>query len=447
MRKVEKSKCVKALTYSARLYFMYYEYDKACEQLIKAIKLCNNEEYMSENLTGIYMEQGALMMTYAFQRPKKENFKSAEEAYRKAFWSAVKHKQYASVITSFLNLGNRLYADMRLDELHEEMNVFANLDIPPTEMSYEYIVNFHNALRNIANNNLQEAKKCFHRQLQGNMNDPRSIFLRYQVYANLTKLFIRENNIDSAIYYEEKMYDLSAMNGMKDAKSISAAVLSDLYKYQGDSLKSQEYSIIALQLKDSLLSDNNLEEVKSLKFIKQLYEEELKLKNYKSKTFWMTIIQIVLGIFFLVGICFWYRLRKMSREEKINSLKSVVKYENSSLEESAKYELKNKIMEVLNEKDVICNPDFCLAQLAEMSGSNSKYVSQVINELFGQNFSSLINFLRIEEACRRMNDKENYGTWTFEAIAQSVGFKSRVTFYNAFKKHIGMLPSEYVKKL
>lgn len=60
----EKSTCVKSLILSARLYFIYYEYDKACDQLIRAIKLCD-EEQMSENLTGIYMEQGALMMTYA----------------------------------------------------------------------------------------------------------------------------------------------------------------------------------------------------------------------------------------------------------------------------------------------------------------------------------------------------------------------------------------------
>ena len=69
------------LTSSARLYFCFYDYDKACQQLIKAIKLCD-ESKMDKELTGIYMEQGALMMTYAQQRPKQQNFKEAEEALK-----------------------------------------------------------------------------------------------------------------------------------------------------------------------------------------------------------------------------------------------------------------------------------------------------------------------------------------------------------------------------
>ena len=123
----------------------------------------------------------------------------------------------------------------------------------------------------------------------------------------------------------------------------------------------------------------------------------------------------------------------------------VVKYKNSSLEENAKQEIREKINHVLNETDAIYQQDFCLDKLAELCNSKPKYISQVINELYGQNFTTLINSLRIQEVCHRMTDKDNFGTLTLEAIAQSVGFKNRVTFYQAFKKFKGITPSQYMQ--
>lgn len=446
MSKEEKSICINALTNSARLYFCFYDYDKACQQLIKAIKLCD-ESKMDKELTGIYMEQGALMMTYAQQRPKQQNFKEAEEAYRKSFWNALKHKQYSSLITALFNLGNRFYSAQKIEEMKEELDAFNKANIPPTEKSYDYIMNFHHALCHIADKNYPQARYYFNRQLQCIPNEFRNNILKFQVYTNITKSFVIENNTDSAIYYEEIMYDLATKNNMIDARTLSASALSELYETQGDSIKSSEYSIIALQLKDSLMSVNNLDEVNSLNFIRQLHEEESRLNSYKNKNQWLILVLIIAITAIIIILYLWFNLKKRHKNLTLQNItKKIIKYENSSLEDSTKQELKEKITHVLTQTDTIYQQEFCLTQLAELCNSKSKYVSQVINELYGQNFTSLINSLRVEEACKRMVDKENYGTWTLEGIAQSVGFKSRVTFYNAFKKHKEMSPSEYVQQ-
>jgi len=99
----------------------------------------------------------------------------------------------------------------------------------------------------------------------------------------------------------------------------------------------------------------------------------------------------------------------------------------------------------LNDADVICQKDFSLAKLSKMIGSNTTYVSQVINEKYDLSFSNLLGHFRVKEACRRMDDQENYGNMTIEAISNSVGFRSRVTFLMVFKREIGMTPSEYLK--
>jgi AraC-like DNA-binding protein len=78
-----------------------------------------------------------------------------------------------------------------------------------------------------------------------------------------------------------------------------------------------------------------------------------------------------------------------------------------------------------------------------LSGSRYKYVSQVINEYYEQNFNNFLNSFRIKEACKRMRDLDNYGNYTIEAISESVGFKSRSTFVTSFKRITGLTPSQY----
>ena len=121
------------------------------------------------------------------------------------------------------------------------------------------------------------------------------------------------------------------------------------------------------------------------------------------------------------------------------------KYSRSNLSDEYKEMLIYRIQDVLNTPDVICNTDFSLAKLAKLVGSNTAYVSQVINEKTGQTFNIVVGKYRIKEACRRLNDAQNYGHVTIEAISEGVGFKSRSTFVTAFKRQIGLTPSEYIK--
>ena len=76
--------------------------------------------------------------------------------------------------------------------------------------------------------------------------------------------------------------------------------------------------------------------------------------------------------------------------------------------------------------------DFSLERLAELVGSNSKYVSQAVNEHYGKNFSSFVTDYRIRLACRRLADDEAYGAYTIEGVGRSVGYRSKTTFTAAF---------------
>ena len=121
----------------------------------------------------------------------------------------------------------------------------------------------------------------------------------------------------------------------------------------------------------------------------------------------------------------------------------VEKYQTSSLNVEGKKQIERKIIGVMEETTEFCSTDFTLDRLAELVGTNSKYVSQVINDTYKKNFNSFINTYRIQLARERLIDVENYGNYTIKGIAESVGFKSPTTFINVFKKAVGLTPSMY----
>lgn len=96
-----------------------------------------------------------------------------------------------------------------------------------------------------------------------------------------------------------------------------------------------------------------------------------------------------------------------------------------------------------NEKPFL-NPGFQLAHLAQTLNIPAHHCSYVINNVIGKNFRDWINAYRIHYfiiAYPPLVDK-----MTVEAIAFHSGFKSVATFYNAFKKETGLMPTAYFSK-
>lgn len=99
----------------------------------------------------------------------------------------------------------------------------------------------------------------------------------------------------------------------------------------------------------------------------------------------------------------------------------------------------------MSQTDVISDPDISLSKLAELIGSNFKYVSMVINSTYNKNFKTLLNEYRIRETCKRLVDTGNYGNITIQGIFQSVGYTNATSFNRSFKKVTGMTPTEYLR--
>ncbi|WP_421869518.1 helix-turn-helix domain-containing protein [Marinoscillum sp.] len=85
-----------------------------------------------------------------------------------------------------------------------------------------------------------------------------------------------------------------------------------------------------------------------------------------------------------------------------------------------------------------------LETVARATHLTEKQVSQAVNTVSQQNFSSYINKLRINEA-KNLLLNPDYGHYTIEAFAEMVGFANKVSFYKAFKRVYGLSPTEWKK--
>lgn len=102
------------------------------------------------------------------------------------------------------------------------------------------------------------------------------------------------------------------------------------------------------------------------------------------------------------------------------------------------------ILKLLDEEECWLQPDFTVEKAARQLGTNSSYLSYVVNHHLGKSFSTLLNEYRVRRACLLMEDPAN-ATYTMDYLAMQAGFSNRVTLLRQFKRMVGMAPSEYWK--
>ena len=104
--------------------------------------------------------------------------------------------------------------------------------------------------------------------------------------------------------------------------------------------------------------------------------------------------------------------------------------------------LKAKIMRLLVDKKKYKDKTYSAHRLAMDMGTNSRYVSVVLREQFGMNYSTFVNKYRIAEAKAILSSKQ-YDSLRVEEVSDMVGFSCRQSFYAAFYRFMGITPREY----
>jgi len=105
-------------------------------------------------------------------------------------------------------------------------------------------------------------------------------------------------------------------------------------------------------------------------------------------------------------------------------------------------EMKEKILAIIVLQKKYKDKDYSAKKLAEDLGTNTRYISAVMNVRFHMNYSSFINKFRIEEAMTILVDKR-YLDLKMEEVSDMVGFSNRQSFYASFYRIMGMTPRAY----
>ena len=99
--------------------------------------------------------------------------------------------------------------------------------------------------------------------------------------------------------------------------------------------------------------------------------------------------------------------------------------------------------------ELYTDPKLTLKHLANDLGTNTRYLSMVINEYQGRNFNQMLNYYRVKKVMRLLVDNEAE-SYSYLGLAQKAGFHSKSVFIAAFKTQTGTTPSEFsgtMKKL
>ena len=275
--------------------------------------------------------------------------------------------------------------------------------------------------------------------------DDIDLHFRVDNLKSMAYVFGEMGQRDSFLVYTRQFEKIARENGYSDLLVDAYNYLVSYYDQTGNVQQAAYYKRLGMDLRDSLLVSGGFDRLLKSGLIDQLRPGEEASAEEPAHHWWPYAVSFVLLALASATVAFFAVRRRKRSAVPQPAADANDSYQGSSLAEESKDAIYQDIMRVMADTTIISNPSFTITQLADCIHSNQKYVSQVINERTGNNFNYLLASRRVDEACRRMENAEEFGNLTIEAVGQSVGFGNRISFFNAFKRFRGVAPSEYMK--
>ena len=480
----QKVSCKNANMRLWSIYFYdFYDYPKCFDCLTRALEIANEAKIEDAN---IFLGFGCMYQTISEECNNYDLGTKAFQYYQQALRVGLKTHDDEHTDMACTDVLSMAHNQGRLSQIEDIWKKYLLLpEDNPTWVLRRYNKMLYQALHNIEQHRYADAIDCYNNQL-GLIDTTQYSRLIYFTHVEKAKVYAMQHDYKNAILSLKQSEKIAMDLEMKDCKLEVFGMLAKYYRQLGDNNSREHYYNEYTLLKDTLTNYQQLASVNEMEFRNELKDMEQEMTDIKYHRKVMTIVTLVsLGFLLLLLVLLYLvhrknveltrsnqslyqknvemlqaeeeerRMRRQLQEkeqviaplaatpESIPESTDEVKYKSSHLSDEDKEQLLARILEVMDNNEEIFSPDFSLERLAMLSESKYKYVSQVINEHYGQNFNNCLNSYRIKEACKRMSDLENYSNYTIEAISESVGFKSRSTFVTSFKRITGLTPSQY----
>ncbi len=468
----EKMVIAKAMHNAGMLSYEYFhDYASALESFNRAYAISRN--IGDERLSGLLLERLGNVYTLCAQlSASKEVGARSTDLFIQSYMLARKHGDTRSVCRNIINLTslaldrNNITSGLRL--ALEDFNGLLSTDSIPDRWIFTRLSSAGN---HILKDRYQDALEEFiilYADLKSKNTESELI---PQILENIIECCKKLRLYNKGFCYADSLINYSRSNSYLYDEAMAFRLRGELFSLSGDSEKSKSDSLHFYNLRDSLMGINQIKLIERMESIANMRQENRELiyerhKHEKQKIFFnMLLVLLAAIVIFSVALYRRHRQLKDSYLQLYRKLQEELKREDTNrlerngqknlqlqreqsprtLSEEQNNEYKAKILRVMDNEDAVFTPDFSLDRLAEMTDIKPRTLSVAINEIFNKNFYELLNEYRVREACRRLSDHQQYGHLTIEAISQSVGYKSRTSLVNAFKRTTGLTPSEYQK--
>ncbi|MBI41265.1 MAG: hypothetical protein CMF59_16840 [Leptospiraceae bacterium] len=153
-------------------------------------------------------------------------------------------------------------------------------------------------------------------------------------------------------------------------------------------------------------------------------------------------LEVILAVAVLFGMLHYL----MSNPDVLRERSESTRYAKQSLTSDQATEYRNRLESYMETAKPYLQEEIGLNRLAELTEIPPHHLSMVINTELSMNFFAFINEYRVKEA-RKLIENPERKDHTLLAIAFEAGFQSKASFNAAFKKHTGMAPGEYRRRL
>lgn len=502
LSKEEYSSITDAMIDLGYIYGKFYnDYVTGLEKFQEAYTLAQehglNEAYphIFLNSGGIYLE---CMKIHGGTVFADEVWENSEAAYN----YAIQEKFYEVALAAYLNVMLLPFEDNSWNRLKEWAEKFNNTNFPPNTTLYAFTKDVSDAMQAYASGNYSKALELLN---SAGENEGEMPELRYYIDEIRARVYMAMGNDELALGTLISMAERAEKEDRHSEMTKAYLALYRHYSAAGDAKNAEAYLLKYYKQKDTFLTASKLSTLSKMNLLLKLKQanDQARIEQVRRSNSERLILVLLIAAVLAIGVIIYmiyarrkqhklvvslYRknlellrqeeetqeLRhKFDREKKaqissqgaaiadIAEMDSAVeddgeetgesrgdvesreKDDNISLTNSAKEELAGRIRDCMENTELICDSDFSLQKLAECVNASYRTCSQVINEVLGKTFKTLLNEYRIREACRRFDDTGHYGHLTIEAISKSVGFNSRSNFVVTFKRVTGISPSEF----
>lgn len=184
----------------------------------------------------------------------------------------------------------------------------------------------------------------------------------------------------------------------------------------------------AIQQADSTLDNSTLAIVEQL-------------KNSKKKYY---LYSLMIFLFIVVGVV-WLEKKKYIQTGVIQETKEIEPEEVNIAKQTEDRLVKQ--IQIFEKDQLYLTKNISISLMANLLNTNAKYITYILNKMYGQDFYTYINTLKIDYITDLLDNDPQYREYKISYLAEITTFSTHSKFTEVFKKINGCSPSEYIDKL